>query len=261
MFTSSSFFVHGNSMRKPFSILLVIFVCTVGSLAQKADQKSSAKPVADTKAADGQAQELAKAVYVAHGGDKFKAAKTIVIKGSVDVTSPAIPQAIPGGFTMAFAGEKYRVEIATPVQSLKQSYDGEQTYTNSPVGSLPPMNRLGIPLLQRLGDQGFVVSSLPSDSKKKLGFRITAPDGFFTDFFVDEKTKQVKSYESMYEFSGRTYTTSVDIGKYREVEGVFIPEKYSQRFDLGQITVYGDFKAKDILINTELAANVFSSVK
>ena len=65
----------------------------------------------------------------------------------------------------------------------------------------------------------------------------------------------------MYEFSGRTYTTSVDIGKYREVEGVFIPEKYSQRFDLGQITVYGDFKAKDILINTELAANVFSSVK
>jgi hypothetical protein len=261
MFTSSSFFVHRYPMLKVFSILLVILVFIAGAAAQKADPKQSSMPVADTKAADSQAQELAKAVYAAHGGDKFKAVKTMVIKGSVDVTSPSIPQAIPGGFTMAFAGDKYRVEIATPVQSLKQSYDGEQTYTTSPVGSLPPMNRLGIPLLQRMGDQGFVVSSLPADSKKKLGFRITAPDGFFTDFFVDEKTKQVKSYESMYEFSGRTYTTSVDIGKYREVEGVFIPEKYSQRFDLGQIVVYGDFKAKDIVLNKELASDVFSSVK
>ena len=35
----------------------------------------------------------------------------------------------------------------------------------------------------------------------------------------------------------------------------------AQAFDLGQIVVYGDFKAKDILLNTELAADVFSSVK
>jgi hypothetical protein len=163
---------------------------------------------------------------------------------------------------MAFAGDKYRVEIATVAQSFKQSFDGEQTHTSIQLGySLPPMNRLGLPLLQRLGDDGFVVSSVPADSKKKLGFRITAPDGFFTDFFVDEKTKQIKSYESMYEFSGRTFTTSVDIGKYRDVDGVFVPEKYSQRFDLGQIIVYGDFKAKDILLNTELSPEVFTNLK
>jgi hypothetical protein len=57
------------------------------------------------------------------------------------------------------------------------------------------------------------------------------------------------------------FTTSVDIGKYREVEGVFVPEKYSQRFDLGQLTVYGDFKTKDILINTALSPEVFSSLQ
>jgi hypothetical protein len=252
-------------MNRIISKLPIVFIlsgfCIAVALGQKPETKSLIKPTVDSKAADGDALLLAKAAFAAHGGDKFKAVKTIVIKGSVDVTSPAIPQAIPGGFSMAFAGEKYRVEISTPVQSLKQSYDGEQTYTSSQLGSLPPMNRLGMPLLQRLGDEGFTVTALSGDSKKKLGFRITAPDGFFTDFFVDEKTKQIKSYESMYEFSGRTFTTSVEISRYRDVAGVLVPEKYSQRFDLGQLVVYGDFKAKDILINTELSPEVFSNVK
>jgi len=57
------------------------------------------------------------------------------------------------------------------------------------------------------------------------------------------------------------FSTSVDISKYREVEGVSVPEKYSQRFDLGQLVVYGDFKTKDILLNTELSPDVFTSVK
>lgn len=242
-------------------MLFLLMALSVSLFAQKADTKQQVKPTVDSKPVMSDSLDLAKAAFAAHGGDKFKAIKTMVIKGTVDVTSPAIPQAIPGGFSLAFAGDKYRVEISTPVQSLKQSYDGEQTYTSSPIGALPPLNRLGMPLLQRLGDAGFVVSSLPADSKKKLGFRITAPDGFFTDFFIDEKTKQIKSYESMYEFQGRTFTTSVDVGKWREVDGVLIPEKYSQRFDFGQIVVYGDFKAKDILLNSELSPDVFTSVK
>lgn len=246
-----------------FPATVAFIVLSFGSaVGQKADDKALVKPTVDSRAAASSALDLANATLAAHGGDKFKAVKTMVIKGSVDVTSPAIPQAIPGAFTMAFAGDKYRVEIATPVQAFKQSFDGETTHTSIQLGySLPPMNRLGIPLLQRLGDNGFVVSPLPADSKKKLGFRITATDGFFTDFFVDEKTKQVKSYQSMYEFSGRTFTTSVDIDKYRQVDGVFVPEKYAQRFDLGQIVVYGNFKAKDISLNTELSSDVFTSVK
>jgi len=248
-------------MNRVFAVSIVILIFCFVAFGQKADSKPPVKATVDSKAINSESMDLAKATYAAHGGDKLKAVKTMVIKGSVDVTSPALPQAIPGGFSMAFAGDKYRIEISTVVQSLKQSFDGEQTYTSSPLGALPPLNRLGLPLLQRLGEEGFVVSPLPADSKKKVGFRITAPDGFFTDFFVDEKTKQIKSYESKYEYSGRTFTTSVDIGKYRDVDGVFVPEKYSQRFDLGQLVVYGDFKAKDILLNTELAADVFSNVK
>jgi hypothetical protein len=248
-------------MRKLFLVgFAAITLCSIAA-AQASKESSQVKPIVDSKAANATAADLAKAAFAAHGGDKFKAVKTMVIRGSVDLTSSAFNQALPSAFSMAYAGDKYRVELANPIQSFKQTYDGVQTYTSVPAGfSLPPINRLGLPLLQRLGDAGFVVSAVP-ESKKKFGFRITAPDGYFTDFYVDEKTKQIKSYEAMYEFGGRLFTTSVEIGRYRDVNGVIIPEKYSQRFDLGQLTVYGDFKTKDILLNSELAADVFTTVK
>jgi hypothetical protein len=248
-------------MKRNLLVLATLVFCASAAAAQSTNGPSPTKPATDSKAANAAALELAKQVYAAHGGDKFRAVKTMVVKGSVDLTSSAFNQAIAGAFSMAFAGDKYRLEIANPVQSFKQTYDGSETRTSVPTGfSLPPVNRLGFPLLQRLGEEGFVVSSLP-DQKKNNGFRITAPDGYFTDYYVDEKTKQVKSFEAMYEFSGRMFTTSVEIGKYRDVQGVIIPEKYSQRFDLGQLVVYGDFKSKDILINTELAPDVFTNVK
>lgn len=248
-------------MKRNLSVFIPLLFCLYAVAAQSSKGPAATKPLVDSKAANAAATELAKQVYAAHGGEKFRAVKTMVIRGSVDLTSSAFNQAIAGAFSMAFAGDKYRLEIANPVQSFKQTFDGETTRTSVPTGfSLPPVNRLGFPLLQRLGDEGFVVSSLP-DSKKKDGFRITAPDGYFTDYYVDEKTKQVKSFEAMYEFSGRMFTTSVEVSKYREVQGVFIPEKYSQRFDLGQLVVYGDFKSKDILLNTELAPDVFTNVK
>jgi len=250
-------------MNKLSSVVaLVVFCVTSAVFAQKQDVKPAPTSSVDSKVVDAEAMTLAKAALAAHGGDKFKGIKTLVVRGSVEMTSAAFPQAIPGGFSLAYTGEKYRMEFSTMVQSFKQTFDGIQTNTNVPAGfALPPVNRLGLPLLQRLGDEGFVVSALPVTPKKKLGFRITAPDGYFTDFFLDEKTRQVKGYEAMYEYSGRMFSTSVEIGKYRDIEGVSFPEKYSQRFDLGQLVVYGDFKTKDILINSELAADVFTNVK
>jgi hypothetical protein len=50
---------------------------------------------------------------------------------------------------------------------------------------------------------------------------------------VDEKTGMVKGYESSYEINGRAVSTSVEIAKVREVEGVKVPERFAQRFDLG----------------------------
>jgi hypothetical protein len=158
---------------------------------------------------------------------------------------------------MILSGDKYRLEVNNPVAPFKQIYDGQQT-SSSAGFTLPPINRLGLPLLQRIEEKDFIVSPLPEKSKKKNGFRITAPEGFYTDFFIDEKTGLVKSYESEYEMRGRTITTSVEVDKVREVEGVKIPEHYAQRFETGQITIYADFKAKEILVNSTVADGIFA---
>ena len=102
------------------------------------------------------------------------------------------------------------------------------------------------------------LSGVSEKSGKKYGFRITAPEGFYTDFFIDEKTGLIKSYESEYEMRGRTITTSVEINKVRDVDGVKVPERYAQRFETGQLTIYADFKAKEILVNSVVADKIFS---
>jgi len=185
--------------------------------------------------------------------------KSLIIRGSVDVTTSAIAQTIPATFVTIFAGEKYRIEIANPFQPLKQVYDGTQTSTTIRGGfTLPPINRLGFPLLQQLGKQGFVITSLPADKKKKMGFRMTSPEGYYTDFYLDEKTHQIKGFDSSYDINGRKVTTSVEIEKFRVVEGVLVPERYAQRFDTEQLTVYANFKAKEILVNSAIEDGVFS---
>jgi len=203
-----------------------------------------------------EAATLSKAAFEAHGGAKLKTIKTLVIRGGVDVTVQT--QALPGGFSTVISGDKYILDIQTPFQSLKQTFDGTNTVSSINGITLPPVTSLGFPLLPRMGDAGFVVGSLPEEKKKKgKGFRLTAPDGFYTDFYIDEKTSLIKSYESAYEMNGRKFTTSIDVDKFRIVDGITIPEKYSQRFDLGQLTAYANFKAKEILINSPIDDAVF----
>jgi len=200
--------------------------------------------------------DLAKAALLAHGGDKFKNMKTLVVIGTADVSgSPSMT--FPAPFVMTYSGDKYRLEMKTPFMEFKQIYDGQQTYSSAGEVSLPPINRLGLPLLPKIEEKDYIVSALPEMKKKKTGFRVTSPEGYYTDFFVDEKTGQVKGYEASYEVSGRTITTSVEIDKVREVEGVKVPEKYAQRFETGNLTIYANFKAKDILVNSTVADDVF----
>ncbi|MCX7639668.1 MAG: hypothetical protein N2Z23_04420 [Pyrinomonadaceae bacterium] len=207
------------------------------------------------------AEELAIKAIQAHGGEKFKNMKSLVIRGNADISgSPTAT--FPATFLIVFSGEdKYFLEINNPFQPFKQAYDGVNTYSTLGNFSLPPINRIGLQLLQNLGRDGFVVSELPEKTKKKQGFRITSPEGYYTDFFLDEKTKRIKAYEASYLVQNRTVTTSVEIDKFREVEGVVLPERYAQRFDLGNLTVYMDFKAKEILVNTEIDEKIFSSVR
>jgi hypothetical protein len=206
--------------------------------------------------------EMAKKAVAAHGGEKLTKMRSLVVNGSVDITTSAIAQAIPAGFVTIFAGEKYRIEIQNPFQPLKQVYDGTQTSSSLRGGfSLPPINRLGFPMLQQLGKQGFIVTALPEAKRKRKGFRMTSPEGYHTDFYLDDKTGQVKAYDSVYTIDGRSVSTSVEIDKYRLVEGVLVPERYSQRFDTEQLTVYANFKAKDILVNSEVKDSIFSTIE
>ncbi len=244
---------------KYIKILSLILVLTIGVFAQKTDKdtKSADKNKAATVTLETVTpMNLAKAALLAHGGDKFKNMKTLVVIGTADVSgSPSMT--FPAPFVMTYSGDKYRLEMTTPFLQFKQIYDGRQTYSSAGEVTLPPINRLGLPLLPKMEEKDFTVSALPESKKKKTGFRITSPEGYYTDFFVDEKTGQVKSYEASYEFNGRTITTAVEIDKLREVEGVKVPEKYAQRFETGNLTVYANFKAKDILVNSTVADDVF----
>lgn len=247
-------------MTKYFTVFMICLLLISGANAQKAADKTVNGSAAGNppKNDENAALELARSAFNAHGGEKFKNMKTLVVRGSVDVTTSALAQAIPATFATIFAGDKYRLELNNPFQPVKQIYDGNQTFSNLQGGfTLPPLNRLGLPLLQRVGEKDFVISALADGKKKKKGFRITAPDGFYTEFYIDEKTNQIKGYDSSYEINGRSVTTSVEIDKYKTVEGVVVPEKYAQRFDMGQLTAYADFKAKEILVNSEVADEIF----
>lgn len=232
-------------------VLVLVFI----GLAEAQPKSASA---ADDFAAE---RVLARLAVDAHGGERFRSMKTLVVRGTVDVTASNFPQAIPATFVMVFALEKYRVEINNPFQPLKQAFDGVQTVSSLSNGfTLPPFNRVGFPVLQRVGDPRFTVTSITDNKRKKKGFRVTTPEGYVTDFYVDEKTNQVKSYDSTYSINGRTVKTSVEIDKLKLIDGISIPEKYVQRFDMEQLTFYAAFNAKQVLIDSEVANDVFTSV-
>ena len=233
-------------MKKYLSLFLMLLSVSAFVMNTNAAQKSDAAALA-----------LAKTVLKAHGGENLAKIKHLVLRGSVDVSMPNAPQSLPAGFAMIYAGEKYRFELQSIIVKFSQTSDGESTNSSMPGVSLPPLTRVGLAVLPRIEETGYVVSNLPEKLKKKKGFRITSPEGYYTDFIIDEKTSLVKSYESSYEVNGREISTAVTITKYRDVEGAMINERFSQRLELGQLTAFADFKAKDILINSAIDDGVF----
>lgn len=249
-------------MKKILALAFISVLLVVNGFSQAEKPKQDDKVKTDAaKAESTAAVELAKTVFNAHGGDKLKTLKTIVVKGTVDISSSAIPQVIPATFASIIAGEKYRLEINNPFQPMKQIYDGKDTFSSVQGFSFPPVTRIGFPVLGRVGDTGYTISALPETAKKKKGFRLTTPEGYITDFYVDEKTSLLKGFDSSYDIGGRIVTTSSEIDKYKTIEGVVIPEKYVQRFDLGQMTAYSDFKAKEIVLNGEVPDDYFAMPK
>ena len=203
------------------------------------------------------AETLAKKTLKAHGGKYYKEMKSLAVRGNVDITVSSFNQAFPATFATIISGEKYMLEIDNPFQPFKQVFDGETTSSSIDRGfTLPPITSIGMPLLQKIGDKGYEISALVD--KKKRGFRITTPDGYYTDFFTLKKTNLVKAYEASYTINGTEALTTVEIDKFVEKAKVIVPQKFAQRFDIGQMTVYAEFKAKEVLVNTDIDDEVFT---
>jgi hypothetical protein len=239
-------------MKKPVALAALLLLLGTSAFSQKTDPTPKPPSAADKEAA----VAIAKAALAAHGGDKFKQMRSIAMKGSVDLN--VMNQALPGAFSIAMQGDKYYFEINSVVQSIKQICDGQQTYSSINGFMVPPPTSVGFAVLARVGDAGYVVTPYGDEKKKRKGFRITTPDGYYTDFFVDDKTGQVKGYESAFEVGQRSVTTSAEFDSYETVDGVVVPKKYSQRFDLGNLTAYATFNTKDIKINPPMDADAFA---
>ncbi len=198
--------------------------------------------------------ELARAALSAHGGEKFRNLKSVVLRGSVELYAPNSTQSIPGGFVIVIAGDKARMEVdARPAVSFKMIYDGQRSYSSLPNVDMPPMTRFGMGLLVKFDQPGYVVSTLP-DKKKQRAFRVSDPDGNTTDFYVDVATGRVMSF--LIPYGG--YTFGTENKKMKEIDGVLVATSFTQRLEMPQGAFFADYNVKDVKINQPIGDDVFA---
>jgi hypothetical protein len=197
--------------------------------------------------------DLARAALAAQGGEKFKAMKSLVLRGSVDLYPPNSTQSIPGAFMWVVSGDKVRLEIdARPAVSFKQIFDGQRSYSSLPGVEVPPPSKFGLPILSRIDQAGYTVTALP-DKKKQRAFRISDAEGNITDFFIDATTGRVMSFLIPY----GNYTFGTENKKFKEVDGVLVPVEFTQRLEMPQGAFFAEYKAKDVKVNNPIGDDVF----
>src|SRR5919112_4104449 len=119
-------------------MLGLVFGVTVQAQEQKKEQPAAAAngaaaPPAVVITAESTPAELAKAAFLAQGGEKLRNVQNVMVRGSVQLYPPNSVQSIPGSFSLVTAGQKLRMDIdARPAITFKQIYDGEQTYSSMP---------------------------------------------------------------------------------------------------------------------------------
>lgn len=197
--------------------------------------------------------DLARAALAAQGGDNFKNLKSLVLIGDVDLYAPNSSQSVAGKFVMVQAsGDRYLLEVKSPIVSFKQVFDGQQTFSTFPGLNLPNPSKFGMGLLTKLDQTGYNITALP-DKKKQRAFRITGPDGSATDFFIDALTGRVMQYTVP--FQGGSFIVEQDSMK--EVQGVSVPYKILQRFESPQGAFIAELKVKKVNVNEPLGDEVF----
>jgi hypothetical protein len=249
-------------MRKTFVLsgLLSLFL-TISVFGQETGPKNGRAASPSTAATAAAAisptsspEDLAKAAFLAQGGEKFRTVQNMMLRGSVQLYPPNSPQSIPGAFSIVTAGDKMRMEIdARPIIVFKQIYDGQQSYSSMPNVEVPPLSRFGLSVLSRYDQPGNKVSSIPN--KKALrGFRVADPDGYTTDFYIDATNGRVMEF--FFYYSGYTFGTANS--KFKEVDGVLIPFSFSQRFEMPQGAFFAEYSVKEVKLNQTLGEDAFA---
>ena len=232
---------------------------------QKADDKKAPAPAAASAppAATGKGApvitagstpiELARAAYLAQGGEKWRALKNMLLTGTVDLYSPNSTQSLAGRFGVIFAGERQRMNIQSPLFSLEMINDGQRSYSSMRGFEIPPPDKYGILLLAKFDQPGYTVTALP-DKKKERAFRITGAEGNATSFYVDAATGRVTRYEI--NLDGLPFT--VEYKAVKEFDGVLVPTSFGMRLDAPQGAFYSEFKDKEVKLNQRLPADAFA---
>jgi hypothetical protein len=255
-------------MKAKFACALAVFLLLMLPVSASAQQavpaapgKTAASPTPPTAVgakikitATTPPADLARSALMAHGGDKFRSAKTIILRGSIDFYLPNSVQALPGEFLIITAGERFRQEVrAPPFFNARVISDGQRLYSSVRLFSVPPPNKFGMIVLTRFDQPGYSVTPLP-DQKKRRAFRITDPDGNVTNFYIDPATGRVMSYEALY--NGGTYTVAHE--KFKELGGVLVPHSFKQSLATPQGTFYADYKVKQAAVNQKVSDNMFA---
>jgi hypothetical protein len=199
-------------------------------------------------------KDLARAAFMAQGGEKFRSVQNMMLRGSVQLYPPNSVQSIPGAFSLVTAGDKLRMEIdARPAIVFKQIYDGQQSYSSMPNVAIPPLTKFGLGALARFDQPGYQIQAI-ADKKKQRAFRIVDPDGYTTDYYLDPKTGRVMNFLIYYE----GIVLGTENSKFKEVEGVLVPSSFSQKFEMPMGAFFAEFSVKEVKLNQQLGEDAFA---
>jgi hypothetical protein len=245
------------------AMVLVLGTTVLGQNTPKEPAKETTKPAAENAAAAAPAiaitaettpKDLARAAFLAQGGEKFRSVQNMMLRGSVQLYPPNSVQSLPGSFSLVTEGDKLRMEIdARPAIVFKQIYNGEQSYSSLPNVSFPPMTKFGWGALARFDQQGFQVQAL-ADKKKQRGFRIVDPEGYTTDYYLDPKTGRVMSFLIYYE----GIVLGTENSKFKDFDGVLVPVSFSQKFEMPMGAFFAEFNVKEVKLNQQLGEDAFA---
>jgi hypothetical protein len=239
-------------------LFAIVFSATVVAQESQPSAKTApangAAPAAIAITPETSPLDLARAAFAAQGGEKFRSVQNMILRGSVQLYPPNSVQSIPGAFSLVTAGPKLRMEIdARPAVVFKQIYDGQQSYSSMPNVEMPPLTKFGLGALVKFDQPGFQISAV-SDKKKQRGFRIVDPEGYTTDFYLDQKTGRVMSFFIYY----NGVTLGTENSKFKEVEGVLVPVSFSQKFEMPMGSFFAEFTVKEVKLNQQLPDDAFA---